>query len=504
MSIKNVITSSFVKSDIPRRIVSDMERLVDVSSAPAFISRALSEASTAIAKGEMLVKSSAQDVITRGMNRNAVNLARNVDGIADWAAENVDKYTFLYQSPLSGKAYLLDKVSTNKDGSVELKAYDRAKRFVKAISVQPKKLTIIDSFMGNYVDAVAYKMTHGKLVEFYANKNNPALIIDNYSIPSVNTMYSDEDFQIALKSVLKQLEKGRKIDAVCYSLGSSFSYSEFEKLTGRNISRMPKMQQAKAIQEAFRDINLARGEEDYKRVFSPGLLAGTDKDDNIDYFLEFVNQNIKESNIIDLIVNRGTRVITSAGNSGAETFDPILVLSKAEGVGGLSRQGRIYSRKIDDASSTRKFTQHYELADYQVRDVGGAFNISNSRSADYGIGTEFVNFDSFINGVDKANLLATEKQLQGVTDFKQLPEGFRKNAIFKLKDYYRLTHHNMSEHDLKMDLDSSYYYSGIVFSPKQTGGFDYGVADCLTGTSFAAPVRAAKILLYDSLKGILE
>lgn len=504
MSINRIILNSIdgfakvpVKKFLPE--IPTITSQVLQSDASGVFSRAAAN----IARGLIAAKEVPQSVIARGMNRNAVNLARNVDGIADWAAENTDKYTFLYQAPLSGKAYLLDKVSTNKDGSVEVKIYDRAKKFVKSACLQPKKLTVIDSFMGNYVDVVAYKMTHGQLVEFYAKKNNPALIVDNYSIASKNGISAEEDFQTALNSVLKQIKKGRKIDAVCYSLEGPFSYSEFEELTGKDISKMTQQQQKQAICNAFSDIHLVRSDEDYKRVLSSNLLEDPNQKENLDYFLDVVNQNMKEADIINEISNGGTRVLVSSGNGGSSSFNPIFVLSKAESVGGLTRGGKILGQAEGASSASRKFTNHYEIGEYPIINMDGRVNISNSRTTDYTIGDEFTNFTQFIYGM-KDNLLATEKQLQGVTDFEQLPEGFRKNAIFKLRDYYRLKHHTMSPEDFKFDLDKSYCYRGIVFSPDTSGSYDFYFSDLLRGTSFAAPARAAKILLYESLKGILE
>lgn len=197
--------------------------------------------------------------------------------------------------------------------------------------------------------------------------------------------------------------------------------------------------------------------------------------DEVKYVAELLNQ----------IASNGTRVIVSAGNGelkSKKAFDEILLNSKTiEGAGSLSPEGIISSFS---ASRNSRYTQHYELGEVKLTSTTEGINITGLSGTD-------IQFES------KNPLIG--KTLERINKFlRSFPTVREMQKIHGRKNGRKVFDHLFKKYE-----QYNYYVRQLCFSKDTSRAELYLYGERLTGTSFAAPTRTAKLSLNDMMEGII-
>ena len=286
-----------------------------------------------------------------------------------------------------------------------------------------------------------YGLTHGEMTSTYLRRHNPFAKIE-----TINIGYSspqDKRYLDAYKQILERIENGEKIDYVSCSLGS-ICYST-KRCT----------------------------------IFNP----------------------LPELQIFSEIANKGTRVLFASGNSkdAAQTTNQVLLVSKkAEGVGSISPK----THRLSEFSASRnsQFTQHYEVGEYHIRPTAYGANITGLA------GTDIIINDTRYNQQIAKNILIgktkdrVDKLLEKINN--EISENrAKKFSLFgKGKPNFDELR-RIEERQSVLEKRKRKIYDFLNFT-KLDGDVYEGTIDFF-GTSFAAPIRTAKLALNDMLKDML-
>lgn len=284
-----------------------------------------------------------------------------------------------------------------------------------------------------------YGLSHGEAVSTFLRRNNPFAEVETINIGFTYPM--DRRFIEPFEQILQRIKNGEKIDYIsCSKGGLCYSTTAMRGIT-------PEFQPITEIAES------------------------------------------------------GTRVLFASGNSvdnAAGTANQILLLTnKVEGVGSLSAK----SGRISDFSASRNsfFTQHYEIGEHYVRPTEYGANITGIPGTDIVITNPKYKQElehNFLIGKSKERVDKLVKKLQNEIYETQMKKMgiFRAgkidfNAAGKLEDRLTVLERRKSK------------VLNYKNSLKIENG-NYEAEEKFFGTSFAAPVRTAKLALNDMMAKI--
>lgn len=189
--------------------------------------------------------------------------------------------------------------------------------------------------------------------------------------------------------------------------------------------------------------------------------------------------------LLEDIASSGTRVIISSGNGHSKSriaFDELLISSeKFEGVGSLSPEGIISNFS---ASRNYKYTQHYEIGEVKLTSTSEGINITGIPGTDI----KYQSINPFIGKtLERINRFFSSFPSQ--QELKRIHGKKRGSELFKrfFEKYQRY-----NEYVRKLQISSDTSIAELYL---------YG--EKLTGTSFSAPARTAKLALNDMMEGII-
>lgn len=358
-----------------------------------------------------------------------------------------DSYSRAEQTnPKDGKVYNLLKTKEHPNGNITIRILDQDGAFIKEAVITPKTILIPDDFSekGDLFD-----LTHGEEVLTFAKRNNPFAKYIKLPI-SKEERYSNKTTEI----ISQYLKQNNDVDYI--SLSSGIEISCIHKIkSGMNTQ---------ATNSPFD-------------------------------FDSFINPN--------------QRILISAGNGRPETKGHIEQLAnaylchnqKVEGVGALNS----YNGKIADysQSTNSQLTQHYELGEFTPRLTKYGLNITGLP------GTDIPLPEKFIEKYRKNPLLGQSIQRvqhllttidQNITHIKNkqikiLKE--EKNIFKSLQEYLKLEKQKIAYKSRKLKIQ--YYITQFLRIDDE-----YNVAiPIISGTSFTAPIRTAKLALNDMMENII-
>lgn len=343
-----------------------------------------------------------------------------------------------WTNPKDGKVYNLLKQGESQKGDVIVRILDEDGAFVKEATIKPKTIGIIDSrdhVINNptnipEIDA----LTHIKTVELFAKRNNP---FARYKI--IDASYSSDVFSgLDDNKILKAIKDFQKDGGIDY-LNCSFGHTVFSSEVG------------------------------------------------------FALECGKQASELDKLATKGVRVLKASGNGesnflGQKTFEAeLLNSSKIEGVGSLSKNGKISSFS---GCRSSKYTQHYEKGEYPVTQTPEGVNITGLTGTDIVleknpfVGKTLGRIRRFIWSMpEESELIQKHGYEKGKNLYKELSEKYKKyNA------YPNQLHFPNAKYEGDTDAIAELYI------PKNIN---------ISGTSFSTPTRVAKLALNDMMEGIL-
>lgn len=346
-----------------------------------------------------------------------------------------------WTNPKDGKVYNILKQGETKDGKIAVRILNENGGFIKEAELTPKTIGIPDNFAEKLED---YGLSHGELVATFARRANPFARYVPFEL-SKDMLGQNRELDV----VFDYLNKGGKLDYLSCSYGANVYVK--------------------------RKLN-----PEFSKMVSP---------------------------MYDKLSEKGTRVLCSANNSqvpqlAKEMSNDILVSNqKVEGVGSLNPR----TAKISDFSISRNssLTQHYEVGEYTPKITPHGVNITGTPGTDIGFyskNLEGYAANPFINKTPERvkHLLDTiNSRIQDIQ--KSIAELFKSKKPFSeiMKEKTLLEQQQMlySERRRKV-LDYTCNLS-IVDGKLQAPLMP------INGTSFATPVRTAKLALNDMLNGII-
>lgn len=389
-----------------------------------------------------------------------------------------------WTNPKDGKVYNLLKQGETKDGKVVVRILDEQGAFVKEAELMPKNIVIVDDIAQienlAFSDSFGLNSAHGNSVTQFIKRNNPFShydVINNSDNSFLAKFFLPEDkLEFAIKELIERIEKGQKVDYINFSWGCEKPIDEFLQKYGEKFFKLEKFKQHSTLKSEML------------------------KERNLFVLLDKLNKLSKE---------KGIRILNASGNGGKSSQGLELFFDNIEGVGSLNNKGKISEFS---ASRSSKFTQHYELGEFEITSSPCGINFTGISGTDIPImhkyqGTSFLG--KKINDViipDKLydNLLTAYK------NFKKNRHMFHKEWS-KLFGEYKQKYLFSVEQAEKIGFSNGQVKSGFihiqrgfVFSTDKNGKLipfipnkDY------SGTSFSTPIRTAKLALNDMMKDVL-
>lgn len=390
-----------------------------------------------------------------------------------------DSYSrVMWTNPKDGKVYNLLKQCDTPEGNVVVRILDQEGGFVKEAVLQPKTILIPDV----YKNIDDFDLAHGELVEICAKRNNP---FARYIRFEFDTKGKGE----GLVNKLKEIQmSGEKIDYISMSLANSVEVKSNKNLLFYHVNRA-------------------------LRGSAPNI-----------------------SNLIDSLcdlVRKKTRIFFASSNDGKSFFNNFIVQVKgSEGVGSLSAN----KGKVSAFSSSRNsyFTQHYEVGEltrkcvYKDGKLYG-FNITGRPGCDITV----EQYKTMIEKRKKNLKLEIKKKKQEIVDLDaKIAELKAKRTIIEetiVQEQQALQAQNIIEKSknirykyanklsklgaelyalnskrAKIELDIHTF--GKILKVNVDDYIEQlanSSSDIIRGTSWATPVRTAKVALNDMMEGIL-
>lgn len=358
-----------------------------------------------------------------------------------------------WTNPKDGKVYNILKQGETKDGKVAVRILDKDGAFVKEAELTPKIIGINDDFTG-FNEYVCYGMPHGNMCLTYAKRNNP---FAKYVTFDTNTSQIANGHE--LDKINDYISNGGKLDYLSCSYGHDITLNKKFIMEDTSLARF-----------AFDRPYDAVIEKTNARV----LMAGSNynKDVHVASVKELSNQY--------LVMNKNV-----------------------EGVGSINPK----TRRISDFSLSRnsELTQHYEVGEYSPQITTNGLNITGLSGTDVGCNTPLLEM------LQKNPLLG--KPVEKVANLKKMIEA----RIDELRQqHYKILMQDkttpFAEKMKKMQkIDDAKFVNeqrrarllDNMLGLKESGGVYTANLEPISGTSFATPVRTAKLALNDMLEGVL-
>jgi len=389
----------------------------------------------------------------RAMNKIAIRQAKSpvVRSYSEASVQDLKRLTSTtiedsysrveWTNPKDGKVYNILKQGETKDGKISVRILNENGGFIKEAELTPKTIGIPDNFTDKLED---YGLSHGELVATFARRTNPfaKYVPFNFSKDMLRQ-------QRELDEVFDYLNKGGKLDYLSCSYGANVYV---------------------------------------KRKMNPELSK-------------------MASPMYDQLSEKGTRVLCSANNSqvpqlAKEMSNDILVLNqKVEGVGSLNPK----TAKISDFSLSRNssLTQHYEVGEYTPKITPHGVNITGTTGTDIGFYSkklEAFAANPFINKAPERVKHLLDTINSRILDIqKSIADLFKSKKPFSelMKEKTLLEQQQMLYSQRRRKVLGYTCNLSIVDGKLQVP------LTPINGTSFAAPVRTAKLALNDMLDGII-
>lgn len=382
-----------------------------------------------------------------------------------------------WTNPKDGKVYhLLDNGKT-EEGKVIVRILDADGAFVKEVKIKPKNIVIADVF-----DITGSALPHGVKVEAFARRNNPFAIYHMVNFPSNGTSVK---FDKAAK-VLQDASKTVDADYVSLSIANTLNFKNKRFIPYRDTMK------------AFTNI----------------------KTNDIEEFEKAVTE----------YTNKKARVLVASGNNGEKGINILLAKVKnTEGVGSIEPAVR-KNRKVHVSNFTSSqnsgFTQHYEVGEFKTKPV-----IKDGQIIGYNF-TGLPGCDISVSDVSKiAKELETnlkEKSRRILRDKERISKEIEKlevdykellDTISKEKNKIPFENYlkGCDEIEKKYSEQKSKLWNEITnltFKKQNSENELVSIAEALSkkdeimsdiywGTSYATPVRTAKLALNDMMAGII-
>ncbi len=349
-----------------------------------------------------------------------------------------------WTNPKDGKVYNLLKQGNTGDGKVLVRILDSKGAFVKEAVLKQKEVCIVD--VAENINSIPLEiLTHGKAVLAYAKRFNPFASYKTIDVTSNFGSVSDFKMIDAFDSIIKTINDGEKLDYISISIAA-------EKRLG---------------------------------------------DKNLSEIIKIINDKIK------CIVGKKSkiRVLFGAGNSGSTSYNAYLA-NGAEGVGALNKSGKVAEYS---ASRNSSLTQHYEIGEYSLKVTPFGINITGKKGTDI----------PFPNGVCFTNTKKGNEALKLIDEYHEclpqiakLEKEYRKaercdnfDLLKTIDEKIKTTYKRRDELESQIDRilseflpDKSVHSSFYELTEK---------GKIIEGTSFATPIRTAKLALNDMMAGIL-
>ena len=386
--------------------------------------------------------------------------------------EDCKKWTN-WVDPSSGRFYTIIKKSDNPDGTKTVRILGKNGELIKECDITPKKIIIIDNPNFKIDDSLHSKtsnlMGHGPLVKLVAERTNPIADVETLLL---NDKSIEKGVVKKLQEVLKRLKHGEQIDAINLSLETIKIIQPEEASTNR-----------KSLSSAETTEILARASK---------TLRFPDK-----HYIK------KIPDLMTKINQYGTRIIISAGNAGANGHNILSAIDCTEPVGGLGTDG-----KIAKDSSSRNLTTHYEQYNFPITFTEDGLRITENKGVDIPYPKHYA---KLVGQKAEGNIITKEKLEQLCKEIKPGDEIYIdkiKNGLLLLKKdeieikgvLYPIYANLADEESIKAEQYLTATPNGTLIP------LSYLLSPVteISGTSLAAPKRAAKLMLNDAIQEILH
>lgn len=389
-----------------------------------------------------------------------------------------------WTNPKDGKVYNLLKQGETKDGKVVVRILDEQGAFIKETGLKPKNVVIVDDIVQKenlaFSDGFCLNSAHGDSVQIFMKRNNPFAhyeVINNSDDSFFAKFALPEDkLEFAIKKLIEKIERGEKLDFINFSWGCEKPIEEFVEKYGKDFFKLSKFEQYSAMKSEMT------------------------KERNLFVLLNKLNKLSKE---------KGIRIFNAAGNGGKNSQGLELFFENIEGVGSLNIKGKISEFS---ASRSSKFTQHYELGEYEIISNPEGINITGIRGTDIAVSNKYHETE-FLGKKIKDVIIPDnlyDKLLDAHINFEKDRHLFH-NEWAKLFGEYRRKYLFSVEQAEKIGFSNEqvkfgyvHIPRGFVFSTDKDGKLIPFIANKdYSGTSFSTPVRTAKLALNDMMEGVL-
>lgn len=188
---------------------------------PRFISEEMNEARK---MNKIATKQLKNPVSFEFPNANAKDLER----LTSTSSKAADSRA-IFTNPKDGAVYHLLEEGRTENGLINVRILDSQGGFVKNATIKPKKIVIIDDFSspahqktGEMSSMLEYK-THGDIVSLLTKRVNPFADIELIDMYDKNNAKAIQNFYAKFTDLQKRIDKGENIDFVSLSLGCPIS-----------------------------------------------------------------------------------------------------------------------------------------------------------------------------------------------------------------------------------------------------------------------------------------
>lgn len=348
-------------------------------------------------------------------------------------------------NPKDGKIYNLLKQGETKDGKIIVRILDQEGAFIKDAQIKPKTILIPD----NYTEPTnIFGIPHGELTLTYAKRNNPFAKYEKLNLSQID-LANKKDFEL----IANYLKNG-KADYISCSYGTKVYYNKKIDLPEKLQAQLEEFEQYDSIAKDRR------------------ILFSADNAGENDY------NNISE------VANRY-----------------LLGNQKVEGVGALNHGlGKIACFSLSRNSA---LTQHYELGEFYPKVTKNGLNITELPGTDLPFPNSKLEQTAQNPLIGKPVLKV--KQLIAKIDSRINDLEKEKFSLFKQKKSIMEILKGRSHIEKQIDLYQQRKKKILTYSNdliNEDGVFNIPF-QAITGTSFATPIRTAKLALNDMMEGII-
>ncbi len=351
-------------------------------------------------------------------------------------------------NPKDGKIYNLLKQGETKDGKIIVRILDQEGAFIKEAQIKPKTILIPD----NYTDPTdIFGIPHGELTLTFAKRNNPFAKYEKVNL-SRNDLANNKDFEL----ISQYLKDENNVDYISCSYGTKVYYNK------KKLNLLP----------------------------------------------EHLNLQQETNQQYDSIA-KNRRILFSANNAAENDYKNISEIAnsylwqnkKVEGVGALNHGlGKIASFSLSRNSS---LTQHYELGEFYPKLTKIGLNITELPGTDLPFPNQKLEQMStnplLGKSVKRVQQLIAQIDSR-INDFEK-----EKFSLFKHKRSIMEILKEKSQIDKKIELYQHRKKKILSYSQNlinEDGIFNVPFR-AITGTSFATPIRTAKLALNDMMEDVI-